>query len=105
MNSFLYSIKYRRKKKEFLLYEAGTATTIHYLDLHSSVQSMPTINKVCECYTPTCDRVQLIQYDVLKFVCNLRNIYWILRDLRVSSDNKIDHHDTHCLTKILLIVM
>lgn len=88
-----------------MLYEAGTATTIHYLDLHSSVQSMPTIKKVCECYTPTCNRVQLIQYDVLKFVCNLQNIYCILRELRVSSDNKIDHDDTHCFTEILLIVM
>jgi hypothetical protein len=76
---------------------------IIWIYIHLYNQCLPL--KKFECYTPTCNRVQLIQYDVLKFVCNLRNIYWILRELRVSSDNKIDHHDTHCLTEILLIVM
>ena len=73
----------------------------YFVDLQLPVQSMPITTKVVSS-NPVHGEVYLIQYYVIKFVSDLRQLgRWFSPDTPVSSTNKIDRHD---ITEILLKV-
>ena len=78
----------------------GTVVVVWYLDLQLPVQSVPiTANVVSS--NPVRGEVYSIQYYVINFVCDLRQV-GSFPGTPVSSTNKTDRHDI--TTKILLKV-
>ena len=70
---------------------------IWYLDLQLPVQLVPIATKVV-CLNPVYGEVYSVQHYVIKFVSDLRQV-WFSSGIPVSSTNKTDHLN---ITEILL---